>query len=158
MIYPRCILVFIFLFFLQFFTSGQIIQKIDSLKLLLEVTKDPEDKIEILINLIKEFENNDLDKALDYAQKAYNLSEETDNDEGKINSMLLLGEIHNKRFNNIIAIDFAIKAKELAEELKMIKETAEANLLMAQIFKSSYKLREFEIIIFYVDFRIIIFI
>lgn len=66
--------VFILMFL---FLTIQAQKNIDSLHLSLQFTENPKEKIEILLTLSDESKNNDPAKALNFAQKAYKLSEET---------------------------------------------------------------------------------
>ncbi len=96
----------------------------DSLELSLEFVENPKDKIEILLELSNEFKNNDPDKALDFAQDAFSLSEENDNKGYKIKSMLSLAEIYCSLSDFKAAMEYANKSMDLAEEMDKPGEKA----------------------------------
>ena len=96
--------------------NAQNFQKIDSLELSLKFAEDPKDKVETLLNLTNELKNNDPAKALNYAQEAYNISEEIDYEKGILNSMVQMAEVYWILNDFKTAMKFGVKSKELAEE------------------------------------------
>jgi len=120
----RTILIITFSCLLLHFLNAQSLQKSDSLKLSLKITDNPKEKTEILLLLADELKNSKPDEALSFAQKAYRLSEETENQKGKLNSMISLAHIYRGVTDLKTAMDYAEKAKELAEELCLQKELA----------------------------------
>ena len=140
--FSRNIYLLIFLFLFQVISFGQNIQKIDSLQMLIDNLNDPSLKIELLLNIADEFTNSDTDKALDYANEAFQLSLETNNKKGKLYAMLHLAGSYQKLTELLVAIDWAAQAKELAVELKLKKETADANFLIGKILEKSFELEK----------------
>ena len=114
--------------------NAQNFQKIDSLELSLNLAENANDKVDILLNLSNEFKNNDPDKALNYAQEAYDLSEEADYENGILNSMIRLAQIYWMITNFKTAMDFAMKSKEMAEELSMVKELALSLYVIGRVY------------------------
>ena len=114
-------------------TVAQNFQKVNSLELLLEFADNSKNKIEILLNISNELKYNDTEKALIHSQKAYDLSEEINYDEGILNSMTLMAEIHCNMTEYKAAMDFATKSKKLAEKLGMVKELTLALHIIGRI-------------------------
>ncbi len=102
--------------------NAQDFQKIDSLELSLEFAENPKDKVDVLLKLSCEFNNIDPNKALNYSQEAYSISEEIDYEKGILNSMINMARNYWSLTDYKMAMEFAEKAKELAKELNSVKE------------------------------------
>ncbi len=103
---------------------AQVLQKNDSLELLLEITSDSKDKIDILLNLSDKLKNNNPEKALNYADEALRLSESDGYQYGIVNSTINKAYIYWSLTDFKTAMEFAEKAKEISEEMDMQKELA----------------------------------
>jgi len=103
---------------------AQVLQKNDSLELLLEITSDSKDKIDILLNLSDKLKNNNPEKALNYADEAFRLSESDGYQYGIVNSTINKAYIYWSLTDFKTAMEFAEKAKEISEEMDMQKELA----------------------------------
>jgi len=129
----KILLIVVSCLFLQLL-NAQNFQKIDSLELSLKFTENPKDKVEILLDISNEFKNNDPDKALNYAQEAYDISEEANYEKGILNSMIILAEIHWNISEYKASMDFATKLQEMAEEYDRPKELAQSLQLLGLIY------------------------
>ena len=114
--------------------NAQDLQKVDSLEMSLKFAEKTNDKVDILLNLSNELKNNDPDKALNYAQEAYGLSEEADYEKGILNSMIRLAQIYWMITDFKTAMDFAMKSKEMAEELSAVKELALSLHIIGRVY------------------------
>ena len=132
--HKKLLIVFCFLFLQLLSAHTQDFQKVDSLELSLEFTEDPKDKVDVLLKLSKEFENNDPDKAFNYAKKANNLAKDINDNKGILNSMINMAYVCRSTTDYKSAMDFATKSKELAEELSSIKELALSLQLIGRIY------------------------
>ncbi len=74
-------------------------------------------RVEALLILSDEFKNNNSDKALEFAEKAYYLSKNNNYEEGELNSMLSISQIYWSLSDYNMAMGYAEKAKELAENV-----------------------------------------
>jgi len=117
--------IFLFLTFVfQGFGFAAQTEEADSLALLLKMTKVQDDKVDIYLAIANEFKNNNPNKALTFAQKAYVLSVETDYETGKINSMLQLAQINWAMTDFKTAMEFVEKAIEMSDKDDRKKELA----------------------------------
>jgi len=98
--------------------------KTDSLELALKTSKTSTEKISILLALSQELNSVDVPIALDFALKAYTISEESGDDKGKLNTMLSLIWLYYTEADYARMLDYATKSKELAEKLGMKREMA----------------------------------
>ena len=119
----KILLIIINCLFLQLL-NAQDFQKVDSLELSLEFAEDPKDKVDVLLKLSYEFNNIDPNKALNYSQEAYDISEEIDYEKGILNSMINRARTYIRITDYKMAMEFAVKTKELAAELSTVKELA----------------------------------
>ena len=119
----KILLIVVSCLFLQFLNAHtQDLQKVDSLELSLKLAENANDKVDIFLKLSNEFNNSDPTKALNYAKKAYSISEEIDYEKGILNSMINMARNYWSIADYRTAMEFAVKAKELAEELSSVKE------------------------------------
>ena len=88
--YSSCLILLVFLSLSQFNSLAENVQVIDSLQLVLEKTKDPSLKINLLLELSNECRVNDGDKAIIYANQAYELAVENDDYNGVHESLVKL--------------------------------------------------------------------
>jgi len=107
---------------------------IDSLELVLEVTGDTVKKTEILIELTDKYINNDPEKALDYAIRAYDYSDVLNYDAGLVSSMLRMAEVYRIKSNFQKSVEFAIKAKNLSERNDFQSSLAESLLILGKVY------------------------
>jgi len=113
---------------------AQSIQKSDSLEVVLKITKNANEKIDILLKLSDELRNNNPDKALNYANNAYNLSKESGDRQGILKSLISLSQINWSKTNFKAAMKYAEEAINLAEKLNMNQELAFAYRITGLIY------------------------
>ena len=121
------------------FTWNQVIgvekqDKVDSLKLALGVAKIQKDQVEILLQLSRVYLSVNLPKALSYANQAYKISLESDDVQEQLNSMIELVWLNYTGTNYTIALDYAVKSRELAEKHHMDREDAFAIVALGTIY------------------------
>jgi len=106
--------------------NAQNFQKVDSLELALGLTANKKDKIEILLKLSDNFQNNNPEKALVYAHQAFEIAEENDDSEGIVKSCIHIAVIYSVMTNIKLSLEFAVKANDLAKMTDMKDELAKS--------------------------------
>ncbi len=106
----------------------------DSLECALKISKSPDDKISVLLNLSQQFIAIDLPKAMGYAEEAYKIADDAGSDVGRLRCMLKLIWLNYIETEYSKALDYAIRSKELAEKLGMKLEIALAVDAMGTIY------------------------
>lgn len=114
-----CLLSFPFMVFAAINT-----QKTDSLEKALKVNKTSGEKISTLLSLSEELKSVDVPAALDFAIKAYQLSDDSGDETKKLDAMLRMIWLYYTEADYTRTLDYAIKSKELAEKLSMKREVA----------------------------------
>lgn len=109
-------------------------QKVDSLELSLTFSDSDVDKIEILLALSAELQNNDPNKALEYVQLAFSLSEEHQDKNSEVIAMIIIAEIYWGMTDYTQAMENATKAKIWAENEDMPRELALSYRLIGLIY------------------------
>ena len=92
------------------------------------------ENINNLLSLSESTKNNHPEKSLSFAKKAYKISENSNYDKGKVNSMLQIAEAYMSMQNYKMAIEYVEKSKKIASELKLQKELAKAYRISGIIF------------------------
>ncbi len=128
------LILFVFLSLSHFSSLAQNVQVIDSLQLVLEKTKDPSLKVTLLLKISNEYRVNDGDKAIIYANQAYELAIENDDYIGMHRSLVYLIVTYNNLGEYSIAMDLAMQARDMAEDKNMKKQLASANFWIADIY------------------------
>ncbi len=128
------IILLVFTCLFMYWSDAQSLEKTDSLQLLLTTAQNPEEKVDILLELSDEFINNDPEKALGFATQAYHLSEESDLTKGLANSMISLAKINWTITDFKTAMEYAERANELAEKMDLLKEQALALRITGLIY------------------------
>jgi tetratricopeptide (TPR) repeat protein len=111
---------------------AQSIYKVDSLENALSRKNDPQTKMEILSQLSEVLISFDSDRALSYTQEVLEIAEIHNNHTYRMQAYLHLSEIYYNNTNHIQSMDFAYKAKNLAENLDRKKEYAETLILISK--------------------------
>ncbi len=93
-----------------------------------------EDRVKTLLVLSDSFKNNNPEKALVFAKKAYNFSKKHDYDKGVVNSMLRISKIYWGMSDYKQAMEYAEKSKELAKNLDYQKELAKAYRMCGMVY------------------------
>jgi tetratricopeptide (TPR) repeat protein len=99
------------------FSSAQNNDFIDSLNSELSGSADPARMITIYLELSDAVINSDITGSWDYATKAYDLAEETSNDNGKWAACIQIAKLYYFKSDLNRAMEYAIQAKEIAEDL-----------------------------------------
>jgi len=111
---------------------AQSIYKVDSLENVLSRKNDPQTKMEILSQLSELLISFDPDRALSCAQQVLEIAEINNNYNFRLHAYLHLSEIYYSKSNHRSSMDYANKAKNLAENLNMEKEYAESLILISK--------------------------
>ena len=93
-------------------------------------------KVNILNELSRSYIGNDPDKAFDYSQQVWTISEQLEYKKGIANAFITFGRIHNRKGDFPLAMDYAFKAIKLFEEIKYKNGLAYANYVLGVIFNS----------------------
>jgi len=121
--------------------SAQDSQKIDSLELTLAYSKSEIEKIPLLLELTEEFQNNDPNKALQYATEALQLSITQSQNKLEIDAMTIMAEIYWSMTDFKMAMEYATKAQIKAENHRLQYELAQSYRVIGLIYVDlgSYK-------------------
>jgi len=99
-------------------------QRIDSLKLSLQYEKDEAAQIEILLLLSRSLRSNAPELALDYVERALELSRNNEDQKGEVKALIIMSEIYWGMTDFKTALELATKAKLWAEKNEMLPELA----------------------------------
>jgi len=124
----------ILIFFIGFYHSGLCQLHADSLERQLLKTNKPDEKVEILLTLSEDLKTNNPDIAIEYAEKALELSREIENANGEIKSYNLLGEILTEKAEFKLAMEYVVKARLMAEIKEDKEQLAIAYYNMGMIY------------------------
>jgi tetratricopeptide (TPR) repeat protein len=116
------------------FVAAQHIVKTDSLDSVLRLIKEPNKKVDAIIQFLEEPENQYLENAEDFAKRANQIAQEADYTSGKLRSMLILSNYYFRSSEYKKAMDYAQRSKEMAEDLNFDKELANALSLIGSIY------------------------
>ncbi|HAM97885.1 MAG TPA: hypothetical protein DCQ26_04680 [Marinilabiliales bacterium] len=114
--------------------SGQAAKKNDSLNKVLSNTKDPHEKVDIILSFLDNSENKYADNARDLAGRAYEIAQQSNNAEGRVKSMIFLSTSYFRSGDYQRSMELAQKTKDLAEDLNFDKELARCFRLIGQIY------------------------
>ena len=127
-----------FLLFLLLWSLVQVqaqeIQETDSLMHLMNKTNNPQNKIEMLLQLSTNLQNNNPDQAITFAKKANRLSIKEKNKTGEVQSVITLAKIYWRISDYKKAMELANQAKQLAELADLQKELALSLRITGLIF------------------------
>ena len=125
--------ILIFLFLNTFCISTLNAQsKIDTLKVI--ENESPSEKIELLNHLSDSLIKSDPDRSLQYAEFALKLSNEQQDDKGKLAALINIAEIYWSKTDLKNAMYYANQAKELSIDLDYRSEYAETNYIIGKIY------------------------
>ncbi len=125
----------VFLFIVALTTTPVIAQNAeDSIEILLSKTPTYKNKIELLINASKKFQDTDLSKSLEYAFKALELSKNEYQKLGEIRSLVRLSEYYLEIRDFRKAIDYAENSKRLALDNEFLSEIGNINSVLSKIY------------------------
>lgn len=120
---------------------AQDVQKVDSLELQMTYAKTVNEKINLLLELTKELQNNAPSKALEYVQTALVLSQENAQKKPEIMAQILMAEIYWSMTNYKLAMEYATIAKIGANKNNFSLELAQSYRVIGLIYVDlgSYK-------------------
>ncbi len=114
--------------------SAQGMVKLDSLNSLLSTIKEPDKKVDLILEFLAKPENQYLDNAIDFANRAFVIAQQNSYQKGRIQAMIKLGNCYFRRSDYKKAMELAQKSKEMSEDLRYDKELANALSLIGTIY------------------------
>jgi len=114
--------------------AAQGINKTESLDSILRNIKDPNEKVDLIIQFLDKPENYYADNAIGIANRAYLIAEQNNYALGKVRAMLKLGNSYFRSSNYKKAMEYAQRSKEMAEDLGFDKELAGSLSLIGTIY------------------------
>ncbi len=129
-------IIFLLLFWIAFNSIGQSQQRVDSIEMILYTEHDPTQKLELMLSLFEELKSSNQERALYYAEQAYNLSLTNNYSEGEVRSLNALCEVYSDKTEFKIAMDYVMGAKLLAEKLEDKGPLAQSLYNMGNIYTS----------------------
>ncbi len=115
-------------------TSGQT-AKVDSLENLLKIHRAEDTvRVNLLNEIVRSVYKNDADKALDYANKAVELSDKLNFKKGKAESFCLIGTLLFYNKSDKLALDYFLKALKISEVLKRKQTICETYSKISSIY------------------------
>lgn len=96
--------------------QGQNLELVDSLEMVLELSSDKDNRIGLLNSLTNALITRKPEEALEYAEKACHLAEETGDDQGYLTALVNKGMIYWSQGDYQTAMDIAVRAEEIAED------------------------------------------
>ncbi|NPD43968.1 MULTISPECIES: tetratricopeptide repeat protein [unclassified Lentimicrobium] len=120
---------------------AQSFYNIDSLEMVLDQKNDPQVKITILTELSNILLTYNPEQALDYSEQILEIAELNRQPQFKLRAYLQLSEIYLSMTELVLSTEFALKARDLAENMSLDNEYAESLLLLS---KNYTELGEYE--------------
>jgi tetratricopeptide (TPR) repeat protein len=108
---------------------------IDSLKIVLEVVQDDQERYRVLHQIVDHQKDNDYDQALIFAEKALKLAEKLGNHDEILRSALDLAGICYGRSDFRKALDYTRQAEQLASRNGQELKQAEVQMLYGKIYQ-----------------------
>ena len=113
---------------------SQGIIKTNTLDSLLIKTKNPHEKVDLILKFLENPQNQFLENANVLASRALEISQQTNYAAGKVKSMIRLGNYYFRGSDYKKAMEFAQKAKEMAEDMNFDNELAHSYSLIGTIY------------------------
>lgn len=126
------ILFFVCLWFIPLL--GQNIDKADSLELVLHVSDNELEKVDILIALAEEYLTNRPDRAKVYVIQADSIAEDNKYENGQLHAWRIMAHIYWKSSDYKMAISYANRAMKQATNLENLEEKAAISRIFGYIF------------------------
>ena len=116
-------------------SAQQLIQE-DSLDSVLSLTKNPDKKVDLILEFLDEPENQYLDYkiAINIATRALNIAQKEKYHRGEVNAMIRLGNYCLKNGEYKKTMEFAQNAKDMAEDMDFSIELAQALSLIGNTY------------------------
>lgn len=141
MTFIRNILVLIFCIFLSVFSeAGESTHFADSINTLIKQTKETKQQITLLLEAAKKLQSSNPDDALFCANLAFSMAAGDDYQELRVKAMINIGIVKVIKTEYASGLEMALKARDLATQLKDDKALGESNLIIGTIklFQSNY--------------------
>jgi len=106
----------------------------ENLDSLLRTVRDPNKKVDLILEFLGKPENQYLDNAAGFARRAYLIAQQNNYALGKIQAMIKLGNCYFRSSEYKRAMELAQKSREMAEDLRYDKELANALCLVGTIY------------------------
>ena len=100
----------------------------------LRTINPPNEKVDFILKFLDEPENAYLDNAVELANRALEISQQTSYALGKVNSMIILGNYYFRKSNFKKSMEFAQKSREMSEDLNFDEELAKTLNLIGNIY------------------------
>ena len=116
--------------------AAQGLSKTDSLDSALKKIKNPNDKVDAILEFLEKPDNQYAEDSIgiSLAQRALVIAQQINYTEGKVNALLKLGNYYFRSSDYKKAMEFAQKSKELAEDLNFDKKLANSFSLIGTIY------------------------
>ena len=115
-------------------TTAQYFMKSVSLDSLLQTIKDPNKKVDAIIAFLEEPQNQYLEIAASYANRAFIISQQNNYMKGNIQAMIKLGDYYFRSGDYKNAMEYAQRSREMAGDLGFNKELANSLSLIGIIY------------------------
>ncbi|MCK9422340.1 MAG: tetratricopeptide repeat protein [Bacteroidales bacterium] len=106
----------------------------DRLDSILRTTKNPNEKVDLILKFLNKPENQYLENSIDFANRAFTIAQQNNYALGKVQAMIKLGYYYFRSSNYKKAMEFAQKSKEMSEDLNFDKELANSLSLIGTIY------------------------
>jgi len=114
--------------------AAQGVVRPENLDSLLRTVRDPNKKVDLILEFLEKPENQYLGNALDFASRAFVIAQQNSYMIGKIQAMIKMGNCYFRTSDYKKAMDLAQKAKEMAEDINYEKELANSLNLIGTIY------------------------
>ncbi len=114
--------------------AAQGVVRPENLDSLLRMVRDPNKKVDLILEFLGKPENQYLDNAAGFARRAYLIAQQNNYALGKIQAMIKLGNCYFRSSEYKRAMELAQKSREMAEDLRYDKELANALCLVGTIY------------------------
>ncbi|MFH1120271.1 MAG: tetratricopeptide repeat protein [Bacteroidota bacterium] len=114
--------------------SAQNIPGNDSLNAVLYKTKNPDNKVDIIIEFLEKPEMLYLEDGIVLANRAYQIANQNNYAKGKVKSMLKMSQYYFRSSDYKKAMEFAQKSREMSEDMNFDKELASSLSQIGSIY------------------------
>jgi len=128
------VILFAFCVFYSQLTFSQGALKSNNLDSLLSSLDNPIQKVDAIIKILEEPENQYMENAEELANRALEISQQTNYALGKVNSMLILGNYYYRSSDYTKAMELAQASKELSEDFNFDDELGASYSIIGTIY------------------------